>query len=84
MLLLLCLMGRSPLIINETLAKLMPGITAGAFWLSPLGEGARLVYYRCSQCDDQHEELISELGDLQVQKNLAAAAEFKFACEDCE
>ena len=69
---------------NETLAKLIPGVMSGAFWLSPLKEGARLVYYRCSKCKDQHEELISELGDLQVQKNLAAAADFGFLCEDCE
>ena len=34
---------------NETLAKLMPGIMSGAFWLSHLGEGARLVYYWCSK-----------------------------------
>jgi hypothetical protein len=69
----------------ETLAKLMPGIISGAFWLSKIGEREhRLVYYRCSQCEDQHEELVSELGDLQVQKNLAAAAGFKFVCEDCE
>ena len=70
---------------DETLARLLPGITAGAFWLSKIGEREhRLVYYRCSQCEDQHEELVSELGDLQVQKNLAAAADFKFVCEDCE
>ena len=69
----------------KTPAKLMPGIISGAFWLSKVGEGEHwLVYYRCSQCEGQHEELVSELGDLQVQKNLAAAADFKFVCEDCE
>ena len=34
--------GQTPLD-NETLAKLMPGIMAGAFWLSLLGTGAQEV-----------------------------------------
>ena len=50
---------------DETLARLLPGITAGAFWLSPLGaEEQREVYYRCSKCEDLHKEYNSDIGDL--------------------
>ena len=70
---------------NEALAKLMPGIMSGAFWLSPLGEGAkRLVYFRCSKCDHQYAAAVESTDGTTAQKNLAAAANFRFVCEDCE
>ena len=69
---------------DETLAKLLPGITAGAFWLSPLGkEKEWLVYFRCSECDDQSQEdvpgFVKDLVKLQID-----AARFSFVCKDCE
>ena len=61
----------------------MPGIMSGAFWLSPLGaEEQREVYYQCSKCKAGQYEDISDMGDLQVQQNLTAAADFNFVCED--
>ena len=37
-----------------------------------------------SKCEAEQYEYISDMGDLQVQQNLTAAADFNFVCEDCE
>ena len=69
---------------DEILARLLLGITAGAFWLSPLGkEKERLVYFRCSECDDQHQEDVSGFVKDLVKLKIDAA-DFNFVCGDCE